>query len=95
MVTQPFTFAGGELEINYRTSAAGFVRVEIQDADRAPIPGYTLDDCSEIVGDQIERAVAWNSGGEVSQLAGRAVRLRFVMKDADLYSFRFRDRKKQ
>jgi len=89
MVTKPFTFAGSELEINYRTGAPGFVRVEIQDATGKPIPGHMLADCPEVIGDEIERVVAWKSGANVSQLAGKTLRLRFVMKDADLYSFRF------
>jgi hypothetical protein len=33
--------------------------------------------------------VKWKSAGDVSGLAGKPVRLRFVMKDADLYSIRF------
>ena len=91
MLTKPFTFAGKELELNYRTGAPGFVRVEIQDAEGAPIPGYTLDDCPEIIGDEIERVVAWKGGSHVSKLAGQPVRLRFVMKDADLFALRFRE----
>ncbi len=90
MVTKPFTFAGSALEINYRTGAPGFVRVEIQDADGTPIPGFTLDDCPEIIGDEINRTVAWTQGTDVSSLDGRPVRLRFVMKDADLFALRFR-----
>ena len=35
--------------------------------------------------------VAWEGRQDVSRLAGKPVRLRFVMKDADLFSFRFRD----
>ena len=79
---------GQGLEINYRTGAPGFVRVEIQDAAGKPIPGFTLDDCPEIIGDEIARMVAWKAGPDVSRLAGQPVRLRFVMKDADLYSIR-------
>ena len=90
MLTKPFTFAGSALEINYRTSAPGFVRVEIQDAAGKPIHGYTLDVCPEIIGDEIERLVSWKGGQDVSALAGRPVRLRFVMKDADLFALRFR-----
>jgi hypothetical protein len=90
LVTKPFTFTGKDLEINYRTSAPGFVRVEIQDAAGAPIPGYTLGDCPEIIGDEIERVVAWKQGTDVGRLAGRPVCLRFVMKDADLFALRFR-----
>lgn len=90
MVTKPFTFTGKELELSYRTGAPGFVRVEIQDAAGTPIPGFTLDDCPEIIGDELGRIVAWKQGADVSRLAGRPVRLRFVMKDADLFSMRFR-----
>ena len=89
-VTRPLTFAGGELVINYATSVAGGMRVEIQDVDGQPIEGYTLSQSIEIFGDEIERVVAWQSGTDVSSLAGRQIRLRFVMKDADLYAMRFR-----
>jgi len=89
MVTKPLTFEGSRLEINYRTGAPGFVRVEILDDARKPIPGFTLDDCPEIVGDEISRIVSWKQGPDVSRLAGRPVRLRFGMKDADLFSLQF------
>jgi len=89
MLTKPLLFSGQELEINYRTSAPGFVRVEIQDTAGQPISGYTLADCPEIIGDEIERRVAWKQGADVSRLAGQPVRLRFVMKDADLFALRF------
>ena len=90
LITKSLRFKGKELEINYSTSAGGAVRVEIQDADGKPIPGFALDDCTQIVGDQIERVVAWTGGSDVSPLAGQVVRLRFAMADADLYSLRFR-----
>ncbi len=90
MITQPLRFQGGELELNYSTSAAGSVRVEIQDASGAPVEGFRLEDCGEMIGDQIARDVRWGSGAKVSALAGRAVRLRFVLKDADLFALRFR-----
>ena len=90
MTTKPLTFSGAELEINYATSAAGSVRVEIQDETGRAVPGHTLDDCPEIIGDEIERVVAWSGGPDVSRLAGETVRLRFVLKDADLYALRFR-----
>lgn len=95
LVTKPFTFTGRVLEINYRTGAPGFVRVEVQDGKGEPIPGYTLTECPEIIGDEITREVAWENIADLSRLAGQPVRLRFVMKDADLFSFRFRDGKKE
>jgi hypothetical protein len=91
LVTKPIIFQGTKLVINYSTSAAGSVRVEIQDIDGKPIPGFRLVDSRDLFGDLVEQEVRWDGGPEVSAVAGRPVRLRFVMKDADLYSFQFRD----
>jgi hypothetical protein len=90
MLTRPFRFTGNELEINYSTSAAGGIRVEVQDAGGTPLPGYSVADCPEIIGDEIERVVAWKNGSDVGKLAGQTVRLKFAMNDADLFSLRFR-----
>ena len=90
LLTKPLTFTGQKLEINFSTSAAGMIRAEIQDAMGRPLPGYNLDECARIIGDEIQRIVVWKHGSDVSLLAGKPVRLRFVMKDADLFSIRFR-----
>jgi hypothetical protein len=63
--------------------------VEIQDEAGQPIDGFALKESPEHFGDSVARTVSWENGSDVSSLAGRTVRLRFVMKDADLYSFRF------
>jgi hypothetical protein len=89
MLTVPLAFSGKQLTLNYATSAAGSLRVEIQDADGRPVPGRTLEACDEVVGDEIERVVGWKAGSDVSDLAGRPVRLRFTLKDADVFSLRF------
>jgi hypothetical protein len=44
-----------------------------------------------MVGDEIQRVVSWKGGGDVSRLTGQPVRIRFVLKDADVFSFRFRE----
>ena len=51
-----------------------------------------LEDCVELFGDKIDGVVRWDSGTKLSDLAGQAVRLRFVMRDADVYSLRFAPR---
>lgn len=89
--TKALTFNGKELVINCSTSAAGSLRVQIENDAGAPVPGYTLADSDEIVGDSIERIVRWKTGSDISALSGKPVRLRFAMKDADLYSVRFRE----
>ncbi|SEJ58506.1 hypothetical protein SAMN05216327_11379 [Dyadobacter sp. SG02] len=89
VVTKPFVFSGKELEINYATSAAGELKIELQDASGKAIPGFTIDDCPAIIGNEIRRVVRWKGGGDVSQWASRPVRLRIAIKDGDLYSLKF------
>jgi hypothetical protein len=90
LVTKPITFNGSQLVLNFSSSAAGGIQVEIQDENGDPILGYTLDNCHPIFGDTIERIVTWKNGSDVSLLEGKPVRIRFYMKDSDIYSFRFR-----
>ncbi len=90
VLTKPLTFTGKELLINFATSAAGSVLAEIQDEMGRPLDGFSLADAVEIYGDSIEREVSWKGGTDVGALVGKPVRLRFVLKDADLFSFRFR-----
>ena len=90
LITKPLIFEGHELAINFSTSAGGSIQVEIQDASGKPRQGFALTDCPEIFGDEIERVITWENGSDVGRLAGEPIRLRFVIRDADLYAFRFR-----
>ena len=89
VVTRALTFSGRSLTLNFATSAAGSIRVELQDANRQPIPGFTLVDCDELFGDTIDRTVTWRDRGGLSSLEGKVVHLRMVLGDADLYSLKF------
>ena len=89
-MTKPLIFDGSQLELNFSTSAAGSLRVELQNENGQPIPGFSLEDCHEYFGDSTERVVKWNRDPDLSEIAGRTVRIRFELKDADLYSFKFR-----
>ena len=97
LLTKPLIFEGSSLVLNFATSAAGSIRLEIQDAEGRPLPGFSLEDSPLIWGDEIEHTVRWershaNATSEkpLARIAGKPIRLRFVMKDADLYSMRFK-----
>lgn len=90
MLTKPFTFSGGELLLNYATSGAGSIRIELQDGDGTPLSGYRLDEGIELFGDEVERVYTWADHSNTADLAGSPVRLRIAMQDADLFSLRFR-----
>ena len=89
--TKPIVFQGRRLSLNLSTSAAGGVAVEIQDLEGRPMPGFSLADCRELNTDDLACVVAWKGGEDVSSLAGKPVKLRFRLKDADLFSFQFVD----
>lgn len=89
MRTHPLRFAGDSLTLNVSTSAAGHVAVEVQDEDGRPLPGFTAADADPVVGDAVAWTVTWRGDADVSALARRPVRLRFLMKEADLYALRF------
>ena len=88
--TKPLVFSGSVLVMNAATGVSGGVRVEVQDGRGEPLEGYRLEDCVEFYGDEIEEVVRWKSGADLGALASHPVRLRFVMREADLYSLRFR-----
>ena len=89
LLTRPLVFAGSRLRLNYATSAAGSLRVELTDVGGSPLPGYALDDCPPISGDEIDGLITWQQRADVSALAGRPLRLRIELKDADVFALRF------
>ena len=89
LLTKPLRFEGERLLLNMATSAAGDIAVELQDAQGEPLRGFTLDDCVPQFGNSIEREMQWAGDRSLGELAGETVRLRFVMRDADLFALRF------
>ncbi|HRE83221.1 MAG TPA: hypothetical protein PLN52_19410 [Opitutaceae bacterium] len=89
MVTVPLTYTGDHLELNFSTSGAGEVRVEVQDTDGKPLPGFSLEDCDPLIGDRIAGTVRWRGQASLSRYVAKPVRLRIQLLDADVYSFRF------
>ena len=90
LTTRPFTFTGNQLEINYATAAAGEIVVEIQDENGIPLPGFTRQQADRLIGNELARTVSWKGNSDVGTLASKPVRLHIYMKDADLYSIRFK-----
>jgi hypothetical protein len=89
-VTKPIIFKGNKLSINYATSAPGSIRAGIvADGTGWPAPGFSAEDCDVIYGNELEKTITWKGSSDLSKFNGKPIRLKFVMKDADLYSFRF------
>jgi len=89
IMTPRIVFEGSRLELNVNTSALGEVRVAVLDAQGEAIDGYSDADCDPIYGNFIRRVVTWQGNEDVSKLAGRPIRLDFVMRSTKLYAFQF------
>ena len=93
-VTKPLIFDGSNLFLNYATSAPGSIKVGIVgDETDWPAPGYSTEDCDIIYGNELDKMVTWKGEGDLSRFRGNSIRLKFEMKDADLYSIHFHDEK--
>jgi hypothetical protein len=89
LITRPITFTGTKLVLNHVTRPGGGIRVELQDAGGKVLEKLSLADCEALRGDSVAGVVSWKSGADLARWAGKPVRLRFELKDADLFSFRF------
>ncbi|MCI8417403.1 MAG: glycoside hydrolase family 43 protein [Lachnospiraceae bacterium] len=83
-VTKPLIFAGNSLEINFATSAAGYVQIRLLDGEGNFLEGY---DSGRLFGDSVDRAVDFQK--PLAELAGKEIRMEVSMRDGELYAFQF------
>lgn len=89
ILTRPFKFSGKRMIVNYATSAIGAIRFEICDGSGNAVDGYRFADSEVLYGNEIGHTVLWNECEDVLKFAGKDIRLRVRLHDADFYSFRF------
>lgn len=77
--TKPLVVGGTKLFLNYATSAAGSVGIEVLDE-----AGTVVAEVKELYGDEFEAPTL-----DLTAHQGKTVRLRVSLKDADLYAMRF------
>lgn len=79
--SKPLKISGSKLLLNYATSAAGSLQIDVIDAS-----GKVLATMDELYGDDFEAPVL-----DLAKLKGQTAQLRVKLKDADLYALRFAD----
>ena len=79
--TKKLVFDGTTMEMNFSTSAMGYVYVVISDGKKVLRSG-------ELFGDGLNKKV-WFKNGNLDEFKGKEVEIKFIFKEADLYSFRF------
>jgi hypothetical protein len=89
LTTVPIKFQGRRLEINAVTRPKGSIVAEILGAGGQPIEQYAAAD--PFAGDELRHVVTFGGRSDVARLAGETISLRFRLRNAELYSFAFRD----
>lgn len=86
VVTKPLVFEGKDLHLNFAGSAYGYIYVDVLDEEGKPLSDKRS---FEIYGNTIDRTISFADGTDFSEYAGKAVRLRFTMKDTKLFAMWF------
>ena len=63
--------------------------MEIHDTQRTPLPGYTVQDAHFWHGDSLHFVAAWKTEDDGAELSGESIRLRFMVRDANLFAYHF------
>lgn len=87
IITKPLILEGSHLNVNYSTSSVGYVKVSFLDENGQEIDGYRTNQVKSLIGDKTDERVTWNLSSSISRINGRPVRIKFTIKDADVYSF--------
>lgn len=86
VTTVPLDISGGCVSVNY-AAHGGSLRVEVLDEHGTALAGYGKAQCVPLTGDCTNARVQWVSGSTLP--AGiDPIRLRFVMSDTSLYSYK-------
>jgi hypothetical protein len=83
--TVPLRPEGDRLLVNANASA-GTITIAVLDPDGKPLPGYQETDCIPLQKATVRQAVRW--AGHNRLPIDRPIRLRFSLRNADLFSYR-------
>ena len=63
--------------------------MELLDQNGKPIEGFTQSEATLLWGNSVRMPVTWGNRQDVSRLAGKPIKIRFIMRDCKLYAFQF------
>jgi hypothetical protein len=89
VTTRPLQPGGSQLELNAAVAPAGAITVEVQDANGQSLPGFEAAACAPVQGDSLRHQVRWADQRGDERWLERSVCLKFHLREAALYGFRF------
>ena len=89
LITKPFCVDGDSLYIN-TAARGGSVAIAVLDEHGIQHDGFSRADCALFDGDSVEQRVTWRTKTSLDDLRGHPVRIKFYLRNAELYSFTVR-----
>ncbi len=87
LLTKPLKFTGNQLYINAKAEK-GIIKAEVTDQEGRIIKGYSKEACSGMQIDEINHPICWVEHPDLAPLADKHIRIRFYVRNAELYSFK-------
>lgn len=88
LITRPEPdFNAPRVLINARTQTDGQIEAEIVDAAGIPLEGFSRKECVPFRGDDVRHVLSWSTREFTPQQRTLEKRLRFMLKNANLYSY--------
>jgi hypothetical protein len=99
--TKSIEVTGPEMFINANVKEGGYIKVAVHDIQECAKPpkarpsdeaaeGFDISSSIAVNGDSLSHKISWENGSLSSKLANK-IHLKFIMKNVELYSFRFAD----
>ncbi len=103
LITKPMTWPGGDLLLNcihtrypqgFYNGGGGSIEVEVHDESGNPVSGFAgeqrakFNRLNPFPWQADEKPVRWPADRSLAELAGKRIRLVFLLRDSRLYSFR-------
>lgn len=86
-VSRREVFKTPRVTINAAARPGGYVVAELLDRNNNVIKGFTRDDCVVFSGDSVRFELKWKASAFPNSLRDKDKKIRFYLKDADLYSY--------
>jgi hypothetical protein len=89
LTTVPIQFSARRLELNANVKEGGSITVELLDMSLNRLAEWPKS--TPLTGDSLRHVVTFGEHDDVSELADQPIVLRFHLRDAELYSYAFRE----
>jgi hypothetical protein len=87
LISRREVFNTPKVTINAKCAPGGYVAAELVDRNNRVIPGFSRQECVSFTGDSVRHELAWKTKEFPKKLIDKDRKIKFHIKNADLYSY--------